>query len=165
MQHVWLYIDLLKTSKEEPFSSVFSTDGTLISAFTAPYCGVEGHQKWYEQVELNRDCNHAKVERPCWNSVWEKSETSITVFVKTKKKSVTHLPWTFNKPCKAWTVSIKIMKIFNFDFFAAAVTLKWGQGHQKCLNGLSSVSTVTVQSLILMMLIASKIKEQRKKET
>ena len=37
--HVWLYTDLLQALKGERLSSVFSPDGTLISASTAPYCG------------------------------------------------------------------------------------------------------------------------------
>ena len=35
-----LYIDLPQALKGEPSSSVFSIDGTLISAFAAPHCGV-----------------------------------------------------------------------------------------------------------------------------
>ena len=33
------YTDLLQALNGEPFSSVFSTDGTLISAFAASHCG------------------------------------------------------------------------------------------------------------------------------
>ena len=36
VQDVWLYTDLLQTLKGETLSSVFSTDGTLISASEAP---------------------------------------------------------------------------------------------------------------------------------
>ena len=39
VQHVWLYTDLLHASKGERLSSVFSLDGTLISASAAPHCG------------------------------------------------------------------------------------------------------------------------------
>ena len=35
---MWLYTDLPQAFKGEPFSSVFSTDGTLISASAAPHC-------------------------------------------------------------------------------------------------------------------------------
>ena len=38
MQHVWLYTDLLQALKGEPLSSVFSTDGTWLSAFAALHC-------------------------------------------------------------------------------------------------------------------------------
>ena len=38
-QHVWLYTDLLQALKGERFSTVFSPDGTLISASAAPHCG------------------------------------------------------------------------------------------------------------------------------
>ena len=38
--HVWLYTDLLQALKGERLSSVFSPDGTLISASAAPHCGV-----------------------------------------------------------------------------------------------------------------------------
>ena len=44
MQHVWLYTDLLQAWKGERLSSVFSPDGTLISAYAAPHCGL--HQGW-----------------------------------------------------------------------------------------------------------------------
>ena len=36
---MWLCTDLLQALKGEPLSSVFSTDGTLISASSAPHCG------------------------------------------------------------------------------------------------------------------------------
>ena len=36
---VWPYTDLLQTLKGERLSSVFSPDGTLISASAAPHCG------------------------------------------------------------------------------------------------------------------------------
>ena len=35
------YTDLLKAFKGKPLSSVFSTDGTLISVSAAPHCGQE----------------------------------------------------------------------------------------------------------------------------
>ena len=38
--HVWLYTDLLQDLKGERLSSVFSPDGTLISASAAPHYGV-----------------------------------------------------------------------------------------------------------------------------
>ena len=39
--HAWLYADLaLKALKGEPLSSVFSPEGTLISASAAPHCGI-----------------------------------------------------------------------------------------------------------------------------
>ena len=37
---MWLYTDLLQALKGEHLSSVFSPDGTLISASAAPHCGV-----------------------------------------------------------------------------------------------------------------------------
>ena len=37
----WLYTDLLQAMKGERLSSVFSPDGTLISASAAPHCGRE----------------------------------------------------------------------------------------------------------------------------
>ena len=40
--HVWLYTDLLQAIKGECLSSVFSPDGTLISASTAPQCRDKG---------------------------------------------------------------------------------------------------------------------------
>ena len=36
--HAWLYADL--ALKGEPLSSVFSPEGTLISASAAPHCGI-----------------------------------------------------------------------------------------------------------------------------
>ena len=36
---MWLYTDLLQALKGERLSSVFSPDGTLISASAAPHCG------------------------------------------------------------------------------------------------------------------------------
>ena len=41
MKHVWLYTDLLQALKGERLSTVFSPDGTLISASAAPHCGTE----------------------------------------------------------------------------------------------------------------------------
>ena len=38
---VWLYTDLLQALKGERVSSVFSTDGTLISVSAAPHCGLQ----------------------------------------------------------------------------------------------------------------------------
>ena len=38
--HVWLHTDLLQALMGEPLSSVFSTDGTLISTPAAPHCRV-----------------------------------------------------------------------------------------------------------------------------
>ena len=45
MKHAWLYSDLLQALKEEPFSSDFSTDGSLISASAVPDCGYRAKQK------------------------------------------------------------------------------------------------------------------------
>ena len=39
MKHAWLYTDLPQVLKGEPSSSVFSTDGTIISTSAAPQCG------------------------------------------------------------------------------------------------------------------------------
>ena len=39
MWHAWQYTDLLQSLKGEPLSYVLSSDGTLISASTAPHCG------------------------------------------------------------------------------------------------------------------------------
>ena len=36
---MYAYTDLLQALKGEPLSSVFSPDGTLISASAAPHCG------------------------------------------------------------------------------------------------------------------------------
>ena len=36
---VWIYTDLLQALKGERLSSVFSPDGTLISASATPHCG------------------------------------------------------------------------------------------------------------------------------
>ena len=44
-QHVWLYTDPLQTLKEERLSSVFSTDGTLISASAAPHCEAQSKEQ------------------------------------------------------------------------------------------------------------------------
>ena len=44
-QHVWLHIDLIHALKREPLSSVFSTDGHLISVSAAPYCEVKSQVK------------------------------------------------------------------------------------------------------------------------
>ena len=37
--HAWQCTDRLQALKGKPLSSMFSTDGTLISAYAAPYCG------------------------------------------------------------------------------------------------------------------------------
>ena len=47
--HVWLYTDLLQGLKGERLSSVFSPDGTLISASAAPHC--EATTKDYIRAE------------------------------------------------------------------------------------------------------------------
>ena len=39
LSNVWLYTNLFQALKGERFSSVFSQDGTLISASAAPHCG------------------------------------------------------------------------------------------------------------------------------
>ena len=40
LRHVWLYTEILYALKGERLTSVFSPDGTLISASAAPHCGV-----------------------------------------------------------------------------------------------------------------------------
>ena len=40
MMMIWLYTDLPQALKAERLSSVFSPDGTLISASAAPHCGI-----------------------------------------------------------------------------------------------------------------------------
>ena len=48
-KHVWLYTELLQAIKGEPISSLFSTDGTLISKCAATHFGV--HIQDYTQAK------------------------------------------------------------------------------------------------------------------
>ena len=46
LSNVWLYTDLPQALKGERLSSVFSSDGTLISASAAPHCGTFHFTTW-----------------------------------------------------------------------------------------------------------------------
>ena len=52
-QHVWLYTELLQAWKGEPSSSVFSTDGTLISVSETPHCG-DHCPTWSQSLSIPR---------------------------------------------------------------------------------------------------------------
>ena len=43
--YIRLYTDILKALKGERLSSVFSTDGTLISASAAPHCEAQSKEQ------------------------------------------------------------------------------------------------------------------------
>ena len=51
-EHVWLYTDLLQALKGERLSSVFSPDGTLISASAAPHHGLVKRIDYYSSVNI-----------------------------------------------------------------------------------------------------------------
>ena len=51
-KHVWLYTDLLQALKVERLSSVFSPDGTLISASAAPHCGVKSYTHFHKKTQV-----------------------------------------------------------------------------------------------------------------
>ena len=51
---MWLYTDLLQALKGECLSSVFSPDGTLISASTAPHCGELIQTIWIHTTKHHR---------------------------------------------------------------------------------------------------------------
>ena len=48
---MWLYTDLLQALKGERLSSVFSPDGTLISASAAPHCGKKEEEETHQKEE------------------------------------------------------------------------------------------------------------------
>ena len=51
-QQSWLYTDLLQPFKAEPFSSGYSTDGSLISASAVPQCG----SVWEAELSVQNGC-------------------------------------------------------------------------------------------------------------
>ena len=54
-QYVWLYTDLLQALKGERLSSVFSPDGTLISASAAPHCGTFSNKSKFVHIPTMAD--------------------------------------------------------------------------------------------------------------
>ena len=53
---VYMVHYLLKALKGKPSSSVFSTDGTLISAFKAPHCRMGGTDRMQERNRISSHC-------------------------------------------------------------------------------------------------------------
>ena len=80
---MWLYTYLLQVLKEEPLSSAFSTNGTLISASAAPHCGGLSLYQSHDQTRIPstdsachtilkqtafRLVHHASLDRPSFCS-------------------------------------------------------------------------------------------------
>ena len=69
MKHAWLFSDFLHALKGERLSSVFSPDGTLISASAAPHCGVggggRGEGDWIGKVEISSRKKSLAVGEAC----------------------------------------------------------------------------------------------------
>ena len=55
---MYAYTDLLQALKGEPLSSVFSPDGTLISASAAPHCGDQERQISQQQTTSENVKSH-----------------------------------------------------------------------------------------------------------
>ena len=47
-----IYYDLLQSLKGQHLSSVFSSDGTLISVFAASHCGMQGERLLYPLINI-----------------------------------------------------------------------------------------------------------------
>ena len=138
MVPVWLYTDLLQALKGEPLNFVLSTEGTLISASTAPNCG------GYRQETPNNASNHNRkyLTVPQLNNRKHLTLFQLTVrgiviticfpkFLFNDLQLEQSLPWTTATAALAWTAVA-----VTLTFALLTILLLSTASKKKCLQTL-----------------------------